>query len=178
MKRNILLTAFAAIALSGCVSSYDINVRLSPTLKELYGVYPALEVDVIGVDQNELERFEATPVDDYFAIGSALRGATPHATLRFRSDDTKMHSLSRWDDVWDLFDPKDPENVVVLVNLPPLPGELKKAAAGAAKPKTKDGRRLVIPLENHLPFLCPWWYFTSNVRNFEITPAGINIIKD
>lgn len=164
----------SAVAFTGCVTSYEVNVSLSPKLKELYGEYPSLEVDVAGVDANGLERFEATPVDDYFTVGNALRGCSPHATLRFRADDFGMRTLESGDDVWDAFDDLGADRVVLLVNLPPLPEKIEKQQEGkkddGKDSAKKDFRRLVIPLENH-------WY-SSDVRNFEITPAGINLIKD
>ena len=160
----------AAAVFAGCTTSYEINVALSPKLKEVYGSYPALEVDIAGIDANEAERFAATPVDEYFAVGGALRSSTPHATLRFRYDDVKEHSLSSGDQIWKAFAKKDADRVVLLVNLPPLPETLAKKEKPGKEEGKRDFRSVIIPLENS--------WFSSDVRDFEITPVGINLRKE
>ncbi len=164
MKKH-LLTLFAsavtAMFFSGCATpSYNVEVYLSSLFKEQMKIYPSLEVDIVGVNENEAERFESCNVNDYFEIGNALRSSTPHATVYFSETDILPKLLKKSNPVWKKFGKKGAVKLYLLVNLPIEPGK------GVAK----DIRKMVIPLESS--------FFGSDDRYFEITPAGINVLKN
>lgn len=169
---NVKHLALGMLLLAGCwTPSYYVDVYLSPSLKETYKVYPSVEVDIVGADENDAERLESCDVDDYFEVGNPLRRSVPHATLHFTETDILPKSLSTWDAAWDAFDDRGAEQLFLLVNLPkaaPKPGAKKPTA------EPKDGRRVALPLESKnwfLQLVWPWYYRT---RVFEIVPAGIN----
>lgn len=165
MMKKHLLTLFAsavtAMFFSGCATpSYNVEVYLSSLFKEQMKIYPSLEVDIVGVNENEAERFESCNVNDYFEIGNALRSSTPHATVYFSETDILPKLLKKSNPVWKKFGKKGAVKLYLLVNLPIEPGK------GVAK----DIRKMVIPLESS--------FFGSDDRYFEITPAGINVLKN
>jgi len=177
---NILKAGVSALLLAGVVGcaspAYDVYVYLSPQLKEVYHVYPSVEVDIVGVDANGAERFASTSVDDYFRFDGALRKSTPHATMRFRESDVYPKFLEGDADIWKSFGgDEDANQLYVLVNLPPaeLPASGEK---GGAKPGV-DGRKLAIPLEKDSVFNPRRWFCWPS-RRFEIVPVGINVCKD
>jgi len=159
----------------GCASpAYDLEVYLSPTLKDVYKVYPTVEIDVVGLDENAAERFGATSVDDYFSPNGALRASTPHATLRFSANDVTMKALDGDDPVWDRFAETESDRLCLLANLPPAVAEASDGAAakGGAAP-AGDGRKIVIPLEKDSIFNPRRW-FCWPTRVFEVVPVGLN----
>lgn len=165
MKNSSLtfLPLLLSVLLAGCaVPSYDVEVYLSPKFKEQMKVYPSLEVDVIGVNAGERERFASCRIDDYFQIGNALRTGTDHFTLHFSEDDVVPKRLQSGDSVWDKFAKKEADRLYLLVNIPGM----------EAKPDgSKDGRRIEIPLKHT-------GGFNSKRRCFEISPAGIIFLKE
>lgn len=179
LPMTFLKAGAAALSLAGIVGcaapAYDVHVYLSPQLKEAYGIYPSIEVDVIGVDANGAERFASTPVEDYFRVGGALRRSTPHATLRFSESDLYPKLLKGGDDVWASFGGgEEATRLYVLVNLPPS----ESAAAGekgAAKAGV-DGRKVALPLVRDSVFNPRRWFGWPS-RHFVIVPVGINVDK-
>lgn len=165
MKKHLVtfIAVFCtALFFCGCaVPAYNVEVYLSKQFKERMKIYPSLEVDIVGVNENEAERFDSCDVSDYFEIGNALRSSTVHATLYFSETDILPKLLKKDDPVWKKFAQKDASKLYLLVNIPVEPG----------KNRGKDIRKTVVPLE------CPE-LFSSSRRYFEITPAGINLLKE
>jgi len=177
---NVLKAAAAAFSLAGIVGcaspAYDVEVYLSPTLKDVYKVYPSVEVDIVGLDANAAERFGATSVDDYFSPNGALRASTPHATLRFSANDVTMKELDGDDPIWERFAETEADRLCLLANLPPAAAEPAGDAAEGAKGGVAlpgDGRKIVIPLEKDSIFNPRRW-FCWPTRIFEVVPVGLN----
>ena len=159
----MFLLILMAGVLTGCaVPSYDVEIYLSPKFKEQMKVYPSLEVDIVGVNANERERFASCRLDDYFQIDNALRSGTEHFTLYFSEDDIVPKRLQSGNSIWSKFGEKDADRLYLLVNTP---------ATGTKSDEIKDGRRIEIPLERT-------GLFGSRRRCFEITPAGIVLLKE
>ena len=62
MKKTELLfgVPLALLMLAGCsVPAYDIEVYMSPKVKEKYQIRPSVEVDIVGVSQSGEEHFQA-----------------------------------------------------------------------------------------------------------------------
>lgn len=170
MHKQLGFGLLVALLASGCwTPSYDIDVYLSPLLKDTYKVYPSIEVDIVGADKNDAERLEACDVDDYFDVDNPLRKATPHATLHFTETDILPKRLSTWHDSWYVFEDKDADQLYVLVNLPKVPSKNSKKQQG------KDGRRIVLPLEPKPLYMMAIWPYYTRTRVIEITPAGADV---
>ena len=163
MKKMIVSTGIAAamLLLAGCAApAYDVEVFLSPKVKEKYGIRPSLELDVAGLNRTTEEYFRAIGVNDYFAPDNLLRSGTAHATLYFSEEDGAPKRLAKTDAVWAKFADASADKICLLVNLP---------LSGGKKPKN-DPRKIVIPLESGM--------FKSSKRYFEITPSGLVRLKD
>lgn len=159
----LLLSLLLSGLFAGCaVPSYDVEVYLSAKFKEQWNVYPSLEVDVVGVNTNEGERFSACSVDEYFQIGNALRTGTDHFTLYFSEDSIAPKLLRSGNPVWEKFARKEAGQLCLLVN---IPQDSEKSAT------PKDARKIMIPLERV-------GLFGSRRRYFEISPAGIVSLKE
>lgn len=165
MKKHLLIfaaTCLAAALFCGCAApAYNVEVFLSGQFKEQMKIYPSLEVDIVGVNEGEAERFDSCNVNDYFEIGNTLRASTTHCTMYFSEADILPKLLKKQDPVWKKFGQKGAVKLYLLVNMPIEPGE------GTAR----DIRKVVIALER--PGL-----FGSSDRFFEISPAGINQLQE
>ena len=159
-KFSILIGAAAAVLAAGCAApAYDVEVFLSPKVKEKYKIRPSLEVDIAGINRTSEEHFKAIEVNDYFSPENMLRSGSAHATLHFSEEDGAPKRLAKSDAVWVKFAAGSADKLCLLVNLPPPGGKKQK----------NDPRKIVIPLEDGI--------FQSSKRYFEITPSGLVQLK-
>ena len=161
-KFNLLIGAAAAAVISaGCANpAYDVEVYLSPKVRETYRIRPSLEVDIAGINSTTEEHFAAIDVNDYFSPENPFRSGNAHATLHFSEEDGAPKLLARSDAVWAKFAAGSADRLCLLVNLP---------LAGGKKQKN-DPRKIVIPLKDDI--------FKSSKQYFEITPSGLIQLKD
>ena len=156
MKKTELLfgVPLALLMLAGCsVPAYDIEVYMSPKVKEKYQIRPSLEIDIAGLNHTTAEHFQAIDVNDYFSPENPFRSSNAHATLHFSEENGVPKRLSKNDPIWTKFSTGSADQVCLLVNLP---------LAGGKKQKN-DPRKIVIPLKDGI--------FESSKRYFEITPS-------
>ena len=161
-KFSVLIGAAAAMLLAaGCAApAYDVEVFLSPKVKEKYKIRPSLEVDIAGINRTSEEHFSAIGVNDYFSPENTFRSSNAHATLHFSEEDGVPKRLAKNDAVWAKFAAGSADKICLLVNLPTPDGKKQK----------NDPRKIVIPLEDGI--------FQSSKRYFEITPSGLIQLKD
>ena len=160
-KIGVLIgTAAAMLVLTGCSGpAYDVEVFLSPKVREKYQIRPSLEVDIAGVNRTSEEHFTAIEVNDYFSPDNPFRGGNAHATLHFSEENGAPKRLAKSDAVWAKFAAGSADKICLLVNLPTPDGKKQK----------NDPRKIVIPLEDGI--------FQSSKRYFEITPSGLIQLK-
>ena len=96
-----LLSACAIGCCNGEMKSFDINVALHDSLKDVRGVLPAVEVDVVAVNSADLPTWEQKSMTDYFSPGDSLRAsadntssASAKITTRKRSPRTALPARS------------------------------------------------------------------------------------
>jgi len=162
MKKIVFFTGIAAamLTLAGCaVPAYDVEVYLSPKVREKFRIRPSLELDIAGVNHLTEEHFNAIDVNDYFSPENALRSGSAHATLHFSEENGAPKRLAKSDAIWAKFAVGSSDKLCLLVNLPLSGGKKQKS----------DPRKIVIPLEDGI--------FKSSKRYFEITPSGLIQLK-
>ena len=156
--RKQFIAAFCGTLLLGLCScsapSYQLQVHMSPQLKQQFKIYPSLEVDVVGINKNEFDRIISYDVDNYFTPGNTLRKSLNPYTLKFSEDSPKTQIMSRDNNLWTLWGRRSADKVMLIVNLPII------IAKG-----NPDSRKIIIPLENSI------WH--SDKRYFEVSPAEI-----
>jgi len=160
-KFSVLIGAAAAVLLAaGCgTPSYDVEVFLSPKVREKYHINPSLEVDIAGINHATEEHFQTIEVNDYFSPENAFRSGNEHATLHFSEENAAPKCLASSDAIWKKFAAGSADKLCLLVNLPPSGGKKQK----------NDPRKIVIPLEDGI--------FKSSTLYFEITPSGLIPLK-
>jgi hypothetical protein len=109
-----------ALALSGCVSTYNIGTGISKDLEDYYTIYPSIEVDVVAITQEEAEEIKKGGVEEYFAP-HGLRDRINPFTAFFSNEHTRPVTLSSGDAIWKDWRDKKPKTLLVIVSLPPKP---------------------------------------------------------
>jgi len=171
VKRLLTRAVYAALIcaaagiLFGCATPcYDVEVYLSPKIKDKYQVYPSLELDLIGVNQTDLDRFDSLSVNDYFVPGNPFRDGMDHVTVYFSDDNSGPKVVKRDNPVWGKFGHRNADRLVLIVNLP-----------GADQYKGKKNPcRVDIPLERS------WWrylFFSYETKYIEVLPGGISLLS-
>lgn len=159
-KKTILCALATAVTcfFAGCaVPAYDIEVYLSPKLKEKYQIYPSLEMDFIGVTQTEAEHFESVKINEYFMRNNPLRDGYTHITVKFAENNAIAKTIKSSDPVWERFHRNSADTLLVMVNMPD---------ANLFKDKNN-------PYRLELPLTHPWYKIGHDTLYFELTPGGI-----
>lgn len=160
----VLLATVLVFALAGCWRERTfegaIVVALDPALFDRDGRHPTLEVDLVGVRNEDLARWQAMPILTYFEPGNQLRSGSNRHTLHFPPDEAGPRRLEREDEIWQAWKSAGAESLVILVNLPP--------ALAPLPPGAPDPRRLVVSLDAEaMP------QAASRLVRLRITPTGI-----
>ena len=98
---------------------------------------PSMEVDVVGVNESELDRWRHYSVTQYFSAEDLFRKDADRYTMTFTDSDAKPKTLEPKDPVWKVWQEKSAQALVILAH---LPGEHQD------QPDQQDARRLIIPL--------------------------------
>ncbi|MDO5532760.1 hypothetical protein [Sutterella sp.] len=156
--RTLGAAAAAAALLAGCSSpKFEVGVRLSEDLRDLYGYLPSIEVDLAGVNPEEAERVNNYSVDRWFEPGNPMRASLIHKTLRFSEDAASPKNVPKDDPLWGELEERGSTLMAVLVNLPPV------AAEGDGDP-----RRIMVPIRSE-----HWYEREGGSLWFEIAPGGV-----
>lgn len=153
-KIKILLTILPAwIILYGCTYTHNVNVYISPELKEQYGYYPSLEVDIAGLNADEKNWMETYDIDKYFEAENPMRASLKPLTIKFSQDKAGMQYITRESRFWREWNRKGAKETFVIVNLP------ETAAAG------QNSRKLNFKIRSNI--------FKSHSKYIVITRAGL-----
>ncbi len=157
----IAVTVFAIFLGTGCAApSYNVEVFISNKFLEQYGIYPTIEMDMVGADVNEAERLDACDINDYFQIGNALRTAIDHVTVQFSEGNVIPKRIDSSHPIWKKLARKETAKLYFIVNTPQITSKQEKG---------RDTRKKTVPLERE------WWRIFGAADCFiEISPAGIN----
>lgn len=159
---QMLMIAGCLFWLSGCETTrlpdpYDFEVALG---RDLRGA--SVQVDLIGIPAEELDRFVNYSVTSYFEPGDSLRAGAVKETLSFRRDAPEVQLLSARSPIWtDWIENRGAAYVVILADTPGLKED---------EPGNADSRRLIIPLHQ-----AKWDRRPDRVR---ITVTGDDVTAD
>lgn len=149
---------FLTFALAGCYTRTTVMTGLSPDLKDFYGIYPTLEVDVSALSSEEADKLKTMNADSYFSVGNAVRKSFSPYTFSFSNDDLKPQKMTRKAENWSGWLKKKPEKLAIIVNLPQT-ADINEIKSGG------DPRILIMDLKSR--FLFPETLY------FEIKPGNV-----
>jgi len=121
MKIFFALLAFAAVLLAGCVTQYRVVVDFSPTLREHFGEFPTIEVDIAAVTESEANEVREMGVETYFAPGGGIRERLQVQTCFFYREQQYSFMLPSRAPVWWAWRLRNPDYILVIASLPPAP---------------------------------------------------------
>ena len=168
MIRNLSSTLLAALLLPamfgltscetckpgkpGPITFFPIQVALSPTLQG-----KAVTVDLIGVNKQNRDRWEAYSMTKYWKDGDPMRTSASKKTLDFTSTSSLTQTLPLADPAWAQWKSQAVVSVFVLVDLP---------GAHNDQIGSQDARRQILSLD-----LCDWPKGTKELK-VVITEGG------
>lgn len=132
-RRSVFLAA-AMVVLVGCsrLGRYVVQVQSGSATD-------SIQVDIVGVNDAEYERWAAYPLDEYWSPTNAFRkNAVDRVVLRFGMGREPVQQIGRKDPCWTAWRARQCRYLFVLTNA----GPLRSAEAAVVDP-----RRLVLPLE-------------------------------
>lgn len=95
-----VLAAVAAPMLGGCGSSPERMGRYTLVVTPAPGLNRQIEVDAVGVNEQELGQYRALSVDDYFTPGNATRSSASKQTMTFSASAPGSQQIASTDAVW------------------------------------------------------------------------------
>jgi hypothetical protein len=144
----IFILPFILIPLAGCPCglaggfdgkkpiSYNVTVSLDDEMRQSLGTRK-VEVDLVGINEKQNERWQNYSMTKYWQPGDALSGSVQVKKLIFDPGNTSAQTLSSSDPIWDTW-LKDGANRLYVLTL--LPGITADAEGD------KDPRRQIEPL--------------------------------
>lgn len=162
-KRAILALACAAMALglSACSApTYNVGVGFDQSMALPNGVYPSVEVDVVGVNEHDALRLDGYPTDQYFQPGDKFRESLSKYSMRFSDEQCGTVTLSEDDPIWTSWNQSGITRIYVIANLPGI-WEIKFGKL--------DGRRLNLPVDSKS------WPDGSDI-NISLKPGGLQLL--
>lgn len=158
--------ALAASTIGCCngeMKSFDINVSLHDSLKDARGVLPAVEVDVVAVNNADLPTWEQKSMTDYFSPGDPLRASADKYVFRL-GEDHRSETLSKdsatGKKLWENWKKQGAMNLLVLSSYPTPQPDL---------PGDQDPRRRTLPLD------CSRWDKETTLQ-FQIKSSGLTVL--
>ncbi len=133
-------------AMIGCSSTpkagkYTYHVTLDESLRTASGIMPSIELDFIGIRDdeadNERAQWQAVAVDTYFQPGNALRASAPKYTMSFSNENAGSQRLTNDAPIWSTWSGRGATTMVIIASVP-----MQTPAGGV------DPRKLMLTLMN------------------------------
>jgi hypothetical protein len=159
----IMLSACALGCCNGEMRAFDVNVALHDSLKDARGVLPAVEVDVVAINNADLPTWEQKSMTEYFSPGDPLRASADKYVFRLGEDhksDTLTKDGAAGKKLWEDWKKQGAMNLLILSSYPSPQPDL---------PGDQDPRRRTLPLD------CARWSDTKELK-FEIRSSGLTVL--
>ncbi len=151
-------------ALTGCSSTTaDVGVFLSDDIQNTYGFCPSLEVDIVGLTEQEQRRLLAYDVDKYFAPPQQFRKSLGVVTFKFSENDMVAKELPDDALAWEGWESKGADYIALIANLPLI--------AEGDKDPVNDPRKIIINMHDGR-------LKDSSAHYFVISGSGVVKVKE
>jgi hypothetical protein len=142
--------SLTALIISGCNSGYIINAGFGKNYNLKGGIYPSIEVDIIGTTPRTDKLIDKYPLNVYFAPNNLIKKDMLVYKMYFSEENYSSKQLSNNDPIWSKWNTMGITNLYILANLP-------ETEANSTK-KMADMRKIKIP------FAPDWKTSTINVE--------------
>lgn len=130
MKSFLGFLLAPVLFLSGCssdsVSNFDIQVSPSKELQKVYGYYPSVEVDVVGVTDEDAIRIKPYPIEKYFEKDNPMRTFLNPVKFKFSEEDLSDKRISSDSEEFVSWKENNVAYIVMIANLPYSDPEMKE----------------------------------------------------
>ena len=149
-----LLAALPLCLLSACSPqpySGTINIVAADTFKERTGLLPTVQLDVIGVNAIELQRWKSYPVSEYWTTENTFRESAPRQSFILTTAQPGPFQIGSWTSERKAWKESGATTLVLIADLPGAwrprpPGAKGSPPQGVHWYEVKnDPRRLVVP---------------------------------
>lgn len=141
----------------GAPQTYNLNIIPGESLKD-----SSVVVDVVGINQSELPKWQSYSLKDYFKPGDPVRQDASKFTAEFVPGKQSTVVLKKTDPLWDKWLKSGAQYLVLVAD---LPGVYKEGKAGS-----QDPRRQLIPLCK-----CYWPDKTSSI-DVKVQAGGVSLV--
>lgn len=168
---RLLIGMFALAFLAGGCAPGPFNVEVfldekDTGLRDQSGTIKAIEVDFIGVNESELDRWKQMPVSEFWGVDSPIRANAKKHVMAFGQGLPLKQTLLETDPVWKTWiDERGAKYLVVFAYLAWLQKD---------QPGTADPRRLILPLERGK---WEWAAWGANTVPIQIGAGGITLLR-
>ena len=148
---------------NGEMRAFDLNVSLHNSLKDVRGVLPAVEVDVVAVNNSDLPAWEQKSMTEYFAPGDPLRASADKYVFRLGEDhpsETLSKDSTEGKKHWENWKKQGAMSLLVLSSYPSPQQDL---------PGDQDPRRRTLPLD------CARWDKEKELL-FVVKSSGLTVV--
>ena len=150
-----------ALGLASCSApTYNVDLGFDQTMALPNGVYPSVEVDVVGVNAHDALRLDGYPTDLYFQPGDKFRDGLAKYSMRFSDEQCGSITLRSDDPIWTSWNQAGITRIYVIANLPGV-WEVKFGKL--------DGRRLNLPVDSKS-------WPNGNDINIVLKPGGLQLL--
>jgi hypothetical protein len=137
--------------------SYDLKISPGESLKD-----SSLEVDVVGINPSDLERFKSYAVKKYFKPGDPFRADAARQTIKFVPGAQKAEVIAKTAAIWKTWEKAGAQYLVVLADIPGVSEEGKLGS--------QDPRRQLVPLCE-----CYWPKKTKELE-VKVQAGGVSVV--
>lgn len=173
------MIAMLGICFAGCAPKpFSGTVNIAPTakFKEQTGLLPTIELDVIGVNAIELQRWKSYPVDNYWTPGNSFRGNASRASYLMTTSNPGPFQVGSWTSQRNTWMKAGATSLVLIANLPGAWRSRPPTAKGPPPPGVHwyegkdDPRRLIVPWTQGA-----YGMFTNTV-DIDMSPDGLRLL--
>lgn len=162
---SLVLTGVSLVGCSSCKPSgppgppqaYNTKITPGESLKD-----SSVVVDVVGINQSELPKWQSYSIRDYFKPGDPVRQDAAKFTAEFVPGKQTPAVLKKNDPLWERWTKSGAQYLVVIAD---LPGVYKEGKSGS-----QDPRRQLIPLCK-----CYWPDKTADLE-VRIQAGGVSLV--
>ena len=134
----------------------DITISMGKELQTGAGIYPSVEVDVVGLTESEVPRWQAYSMNDYFQAECKFRASAERHPFTFSDIRHDPVTIGKKDPLWTQWKRNGATHLCITANIPGV----WQDQAGV------DGRKLILPLDKKK------WHRHSRYEIF-LMPDGI-----
>ena len=140
--KRILGLGLVAFLLAGCggapkMGRYDYRITLDDALRDTNtGMMPSIEVDLVGVNESEKDRWDEQNIDQYFTPRDVVRANADRHSMAFTNSNSAPKLLKADAPDWGAWIANGATHMFIFASIP-----LETTASGI------DRRRLVLPLD-------------------------------